>query len=212
MPRLVDFGTVVAGRSARQVIEIRDDAPVARSVARVATTDPSQFKASFIPCKSAKHEDEQDAGMLLGHVEIELCKHDAGLLSANLEIFLADRPEPDKVPLLARMAPLVAATPSSVLLPRHSENRELFFVECLVSTNDGSPLKLVLKETSPHFTIRLIRLDCPDKMMVRVDCNGALASPTIDRILLQAYAGNDQAQLEIPVRFERAATNEHLRD
>jgi len=205
LPGFVDFGTVVSGRSARQLVEIRDDAPVARSVHHVATTEPSHFKASFIPCNSPSAAENHPAGVLLGHIEIELCKHAAGLLSADLQVHLAaDRPGPDRVPLLARVAPLVSATPSTVLLPRLSEKGELFFAECLVGTTDRSPLKLVLNGTSPHFTVRLAGVaNSPDKMIVRVDWKGPLGSAASDRILLQAYAGNDHTELEIPVCFER---------
>jgi hypothetical protein len=205
LPGFVDFGTVVSGRGARQVIEIRDDAPVARSVDHVATTQPGQFKASFIPCKSLAAVQNHPAGVLLGHVEIEVRKQAAGLLSADLEVHLAaDRPGPDRVPLLARVAPLVSASPATLLLPRLSENGELFFAECLVSTTDRSPLRLKLKGTHPYLTARLAALeDSPDKMILRVDWKGPLQSGAHARILLQACAGKDHVELEIPVRLER---------
>ncbi len=210
-PASVAFGAVPVGGEARRVFEVRDTAAKTRAIKRVVSASPERFSARLLPQESPSESTaEEGSGALLGRVEVTLLTQQIGPADGEVLVYLDDAVrQPDAVLVTGRVVAVVAASPSSLVLPRSSGAGPVYFGECLCRSNTGKPLSLTLDSAPPGVSavISVVR-DNPSIRIVRIewkpDPDGHVPEAP-QPVRFRACAGDQEMVLEILVHVRRSA-------
>jgi hypothetical protein len=202
-PGHVVFGTLLVGKSYCQIVNIHDQAISPRRVKRVASSNPELFQVCLLP-KNNSQADKTSATDLIGQVEIvPRTKHPA-TLTGNVEIYLEgeDRP-PDLVPVTGRVAPLVEAAPSVLMLPRRQGKELVFFAHSICRCLSGDPFTLEICEASPDLLVTIESASEPNSYAIRIEwrpsATGRKTAPSRAEVRLRARIDQEESTFAIPV-------------
>jgi hypothetical protein len=208
-PNTVDFGTVATGSKPRTIVEVRDTALEPRSIKRVVSSNPKVFTARLLEAPIAPRKRDSDTeGALVGRIEVAVHGDDPGSLDGEVKIFLnGDERTPDSLPVSGRVAALVEALPSSLVLPRHSSGGPLYFGNCVCKCTTGQALRLELERGPPEVSVSVSQVKkCPSLQMVRIEWKRPVrdrsTAPEKTKITFRAWVGDRQTTLEIPVYLQ----------
>jgi hypothetical protein len=205
VPRTVVLGTVLTGRTARQVLEVRDPNPEPQEIERVSTTHPDGLAARWLPAEGDERASASPvAGAFLGRVEVSLLCSDPGTIDEGVDIYQAGR-RPVRVSVVGRVAPLVELSPVELLLPRSSATGDIWFGTCMCPSNEHLPLQVSPGASDDGLAIRISAADgSPHMQIIRVewDRSDKVRSADVHRRLarLLARVGDSQVPLELPVQ------------
>jgi hypothetical protein len=207
-PPALAFGEVSLGSKALKTITVRDPASRPRQVVGVDSTDPSVFRVRFVPDSLPGDATEAGAeGVRLGQIEVEVISPRAGFFSGGIRfLHSGENSEGLVVPVTARVAAAVEATPAAVLLPRSSGAGPVFYTDVLCRSTAGLPLELMSEDIPPGLTASVTR-EAGNAAVARVRIEWKPASGTGNlvaeerRLRFRAKVDNRESTLEIPVRL-----------
>jgi hypothetical protein len=204
-PASVLIGTVSVGATAGQMLEVRDHAAPPRKITRVTSSNAARAKVSLLPLGSeALKAPDGRVGTLIGRLQVLIDTKKPGQIADEINLFLGEEPLPVRIAVTGRVAPLVEALPTTVVLPRASNNGPLYFAECLCRSSEGKPLDLKPAEVPSGFEVHVAALqDNPSVRRVRVECGKqALGRNSRGRhlVVLTGWAGSTPVRVEIPVQ------------
>jgi hypothetical protein len=203
-PRVVDFGTVLTGSEARQVVEVRDQEPVPRSVESVTSSNPDLFSVRWLPAEPRERAArDSEGGVLLGRFKVSLAAREPGPLEGSVDLQLAGR-HPTTVSLLGRVASLIEVSPSRLILPRSSTAGDVWFGTCLCRSNEQLPISLAPDAGDASLAVQVSAVEgSPHLQMVRVEWRPSVdGRPTSDgqrTVRLTARVGSRTIPIQIPV-------------
>jgi hypothetical protein len=206
-PAQLVFSTVPLGAESRQVLELRDWATPARTMKRVSCNSP-QVETHLLSADDKTTEPkgaDVSSGILLGRVEVVLKGTTIGSIADQLRIDLAEEGSPTVViPLVGRVAPPVEVLPSSLFLPRKSEEGWAYSGSCLCQSSEGKPLSMTLASSAPGIGVRILPVEgSVDKKMVHIDLDPALkfesGKLTDQSLRFQARVGDHETTFTIVV-------------
>lgn len=202
-PTAVQFGRIIVGQKARQVVDILDYDPSPQTVTKVVSTDPERVAIRWIPAKSKERRGE---AALLGQLEVMPKTGRLLLLDTTVRIEFANpKIEAATIQVNGRVTPRVEVTPESLVLPLSSHSGPVYTGNCLVRLADDRLWGLEIDSVSPGLKVAL-----PDKpksgaQIVRVTWTPASGegSGAIKRTVhLRAKSGAESETIEIPVTCE----------
>jgi hypothetical protein len=201
-PRSLVFGTLLAGKGAQQVLEVRDTNPTPRMVERVSSSHPDRVAVRWLPAEAdAAAPTLRGAGKVLGQVEVSVLPGEPGSIDERVEIRLAGH-QPVQVPVLGRIVPIVEVTPSLLILPRESAGGAAYDGTCTCRSNQLLPLSIADVSSDKELSVQIEPVEGnPHLKLVRVKWHpsvGAKLTPTTRRVVHAHARVGDQA---IPVEF-----------
>lgn len=151
-PRSVVFGTLPLNAAARQVVDLFDYGNTPRCVEKVLNSNPERFIVNQIDLpESEAGPNKGMAGRLVGRLEVIARTGRVGPLDGVIQVFLAgESRRPDTIDVSGRVCDCVEISPSSLILPRYSENGPLFWAKCLLKSMNDKPLHVLLVEPLPR--------------------------------------------------------------
>lgn len=209
-PTKVLFGSVPMNTEAHQLIEIRDPISPPRAIRQVLSTNPERFTVRFLPAEPAegppatKHKD----GVLLGLVKVTLRTQEPGTISGEIRIFLGDEARsPESIPVTGRVAPMVEASPATLVLPRASGEGPLFFGITVCRSTEGLPLQLTLVEAPKGVSASVSSVNGnPSLQTVRIEWKPDAAEPLLRSkeqvVRFRARVGDRDTKVAIRLRLE----------
>lgn len=214
-PVSIVFGNVCIGEKPRQVVNIFDSAPRSRKLNRVISSNPRRVTLRSLPLDtgSDKHEDSS-LGTLLARVEILLSTKESGRIDESLHVYLDDDDQTfHAISVTGQISDIVESMPSTLVLPRSSNQSPLYSGNCLCRAIKGEPLTITIEFVPPNFKVVLIPIEgSPHMRLVRIEylCPPRKESlshlPHLSAVRLHAKVGNQNKRFEIPVivRSERS--------
>jgi len=138
-PTSVVFGSLSAGSTVQQVMDVFDSAIQRRAINRVVSLNPDRATVRLIPTEGNTSALTKDTlGELIGRIEVTACTDQPGSLDTEIEIYLTgDRRPPTAVPVTGRVTGPVEVSPSLLVLPRASEAGPVYSAKCRFRNNEG---------------------------------------------------------------------------
>jgi hypothetical protein len=156
LPAFVDFGALPQDQATRTVVEIYDDAENPRRIDKVVSSLGSGFAARILPLSATEREkSDGESRRLVGKIEISAAATDIGSLDGQLQIYLAGEDRtPDSLMVRGRVIGVMEASPSTVVLPRHSSAGMLYYADVSFRSADAKPLSLTVESVTHGLTVR----------------------------------------------------------
>lgn len=208
-PTSVSFGTVPSGSGASQKVIIRDEAVVSRKIVRVLSSRPERFTARLLPLQgNADNASQPFPGKPIGCIEITLVNLEPGSIDGEIHVYTNERPDiPLAVPVEGRVAPVVEILPSSLVLPRQSDQGPIYFGTFICRSTEGKACDVKLESAPTDLQVTIT--DIPESnstKTVRVEWKKIPDAPTTDlsakHVRLSVHVGERSGTpvtLEIPV-------------
>lgn len=151
------FGTALVGDDCRQIIEIRDLAPMPRRIVSAACSDTDSVTARTLPIDSGRPGVAAGPGQLIGRLELIVNTDKPRNVAAKVHLQLdKSTVAPDGIPISGRVANIMEASPASLVLPRMSGEGPVFRATCIVRSTQGKPVTLVLESVPFGITAQLL--------------------------------------------------------
>jgi hypothetical protein len=182
-PARVLFDSIPIKTEAHQLIEIRDPTSPPRTIRQVLSSNPDRFTVRLLPAERAegspetKHKD----GLLLGRIEVSPRTQEPGSFEGEVQIFLNDEARPpESIPVTGRVAPMVEASPATLVLPRASREGPLYFGTSVCRSIEGLPLQLSLEEAPKGISAMISPVHGnPSLQTVRIEWKPDAAEPSL---------------------------------
>jgi hypothetical protein len=199
VPTSAVFGTLTAGNSARQLLDVFDGAQRPRTIERVVSLAPDRVSVQLLSLDDAVAGSAvPDLGTRIGRIEVTALGQEPGTLATDIQIYLGDERVPTVIPVSGRVEGPIEVSPATLVLPRASSAGPVYFGQCLCRSTAGKPLAVNIESVPAGISARIeTEESVPSQQWIRIEWN-----PVQD--------GQDNAGVRRTVRLKTRVENHHI--
>jgi hypothetical protein len=208
-PRTLALGTVSKGSVARSIIEIRDLSGKKRRIHRAFTNNPDRITVCLLPSESTKVGQEKSGkGSLIGLLEVVVTTEAPGAINGAVQVQVDEQGERlVSIPIVGQVVSDVEVSPSTLVLPRKSQEGPLYFGNCRCWSTKGEPILLSEATVPKGISVQVSEVPGnPAMQLVTITCDPSLLNdPTMGAkvVRLNARVKAVETPVEIQIRAQK---------
>jgi len=151
-----------------------------------------------------RKRDRAELGKLIGRVQVTAVTEAPGPLDAEIEIHLTgDARPPTRIPVSGRVADIVEAAPSFLVLPRASGEGLLYYGQVVCTSTDQVPLEIAVESVPQGLSAQVEAVgDDPSRRTIQIEWDPAQDAPAAPRqrqVRLRAEVNGRETMVEVKV-------------